>query len=120
MDSQRKIEFKCRECGSSELGYQKYVKCLTPVSIKDNGPMEYGLSEIDEDDSLSAEHGFVCMNCKCRVEHCGFQFETEQQLFYYLEIGPEDRARQHQDYLDTLKARREDIPEFDDELFDLI
>ena len=63
-----KVKFECRECGSNHLGYQKYVKCITPVSLQDNSQMEYGLSEIDEDDYLWTDNCFVCMDCKAVVE----------------------------------------------------
>ena len=116
MSVKNMVKFECRECGSNGLGYQKYVKCLTPVTIKDDGQMEYGLSEIDEDDYLYAENCFICMNCKGTVEHCGYKFETERELFNYLTIDPEVRDREQQKYLKNLTAMFDDIPDYDDDL----
>jgi len=113
------VKFECGECGSRELGYQKYAKCVTPATIKDDGQMEYGLSEFDEDDYLYANNGFICMNCKGPVKHCGFRFETERQLLNYLAIDPVQRDKEQQEYVKDLDARMANIPDFDDDL-DLI
>ena len=80
MKVKSKVKFECRECGSHGLGYQKYVKCLTPVAMTDNGQMEYGQSVFDEDDYLCADSGYICLNCETFVEHCGYRFETEKDL----------------------------------------
>ena len=50
MCDDKKLQFTCQECGAHELGYQKYAKCIAPVSLKENGGVEYGCSEIDEND----------------------------------------------------------------------
>ena len=116
MKVKSKIKFECRECGSHELGYQKYVKCLTPVSINDNGQMEYGLSEIDEDDYLCADNCFICMNCKGTIEHGGYRFEIEKDLLNYLTMDPDVRENEQQDYIKNLTAMFDDIPDYDDDL----
>ena len=98
------LEFECRECGSNKLAYQKYVKGVAPVTIKDNGHTEYGLSSIDEDDCLAVSNGFCCGNCGCLIEHCGFRFETEQELLDYLTMAPELRNQQQREYEEQLVA----------------
>jgi len=120
MFSKKKVSFECRECGSNELGYQKYVKCVMPVLIKDDGQMEYSLSKIDEDDYLITENSFICMNCKGSVKHCGCEFETESDLLDYLVIDPVVRDKDQQEYEENLAAMMDEIPDYDDELFDLI
>ena len=79
-----KVEFECCECKSNQLAYQKYVKCLTPVSLQENGHIEYGPSSYDEDDYLAVSNGFLCADCGHMVEHCGCHFEAEKDLLDYL------------------------------------
>jgi hypothetical protein len=75
--------FLCQHCGSTGLGYQKYVKCIIPISLE-NRDIEYGLSIVDEDNYLAVSCGFSCMSCGRLVEHCGRTFETERDLIAYL------------------------------------
>ena len=105
MSVKKMVKFECRQCGGHELGYQKYVKCLTPVTNKDDGQMEYGLSEIDEDDYLYTDNCFICMNCKGAVEHCGYRFETENQLITYLTMDENIRLQQEKDYKAYIEAQ---------------
>ena len=116
MAIKKMVQFECRECSSSQLGYQKYVKCLTPVSINDDGQMEYGLSEVDEDDYLYADNCFICMNCKGRVDHCGYKFEIEADLLNYLSMDPDVLKKEQREHEENLDAMMDDIPEFDDDL----
>ena len=99
------LKFECRKCGSHELGHQKYVKCVTPVSVREDGPMEYGPSEIDEDDYLAPLSGFACKSCGRLIEHCGIRLETEKQLIDYLTMEPFDRQHQQQEYAEILDAQ---------------
>ncbi|MFH1615756.1 MAG: hypothetical protein ABIG61_11835, partial [Planctomycetota bacterium] len=89
----KKIKFQCSECGSKNLGYKKFVKCITPVSLQENGQLEYKLSEIDEDDYLATSNGFVCMDCGSFIEHRGCKMETEQELLSYLTMNPKVREK---------------------------
>ena len=98
MCDDKKLQFTCQECGAHELGYQKYAKCIAPVSLKENGGVEYGCSEIDENDYLCAEDGFICMNCEAFVEHCGWRIETENQLIDYLTMDPQVREQEEKEY----------------------
>lgn len=102
--SSDKLKFECRECGSTKLGYNKYVKCITPVTIKDDGQIEYGLSDIDEDEYLCVDNAFVCMDCKHVVKHCGVCFETESELLDYLKMNPRVRQQQQEEYYKKLFA----------------
>ena len=111
MDLGKMVKFECRACGSHELGYQKYVKCVMPVTINDDGQLEYSLSEIDEDDYLCTENCFICMNCKAAVEHCECKFMTEADLLDYLSMGPAVRDKEHQAYLENLNAMLNESPE---------
>lgn len=105
MSSNKSVKFECRECGGGELGYQKYVKCITPVMIKDDNNLEYGQSIIDEDDYLATLNGFSCSACKTLIEHCGVRVETERQLIGYLSMEPFDRQHQQQEYEELLDAQ---------------
>ena len=116
MNLEKEVKFECRVCGSHELGYQKYVKCVTPVTINDDGQMEYGLPEIDKDDYLCTENCFICMKCKTPVEHCECRFTTEADLLDYLSMGPAVRDKEHQTYIENLNAMldesSEDVDDF--------
>jgi len=96
------LEFTCQQCGAKELSYQKYAKCITPVSLRKEGHMEYGQSTFDEDDYLATLNGFACRSCGTIIEHCGCRLETEKQLRNYLAIEPYDRLHQQQEYEELL------------------
>ena len=103
----KKVEFVCSNCGSNKLGYKKYVKCITPVSLQENGQFEYSQSNIDEDDYIWADNGFICLDCESFVEHCGCRFETEKEFCDYLTMDPELREKQQNDYDEQLNAQAE-------------
>ena len=108
MVKNEKLQFECSECGSKELGYQKYVKCITPVSLNQNGHIEYGLPLLDEDDYLCADNTFICMNCKGFVEQCGCRMETEKELITYLTMDPKVRKQQKREYEELISAQMYD------------
>ncbi len=105
MCEKKKLQFECRECGAHELSYQKYVKCITPVSLQENGHVEYNQSIFDEDDYLATLNGFVCRSCGSLVEHCGVRMETEKQLVDYLTMDPQVREQQQSEYDELLDAQ---------------
>ena len=86
--SYKDLQFTCPKCGADKLSYQKYVKCVTPVSLQENGHIEYGQSIIDEDDCLAALNGFACRKCGVMIEHCGVRLQTEKELLDYLRMEP--------------------------------
>lgn len=100
-------EFKCWKCGGNKLAYQKYIKSLTPVSLQENGQIEYGLSVYDEDDFLTASNGFVCVECRLMLEHCGVSLETEQAVLDYLTMDPYVGQRQQAEYDEQLEVQIE-------------
>ncbi|MFC1678035.1 hypothetical protein ACFL3G_13375 [Planctomycetota bacterium] len=100
-----KVKFECRECGSNELGYHKYVKCITPVKLQQSGHMEYRLSRFFEDDYLYTDNGFICLGCELDVEHCGLRMETEKELLDYLSMDPGIREQQQQEYNEYIEAQ---------------
>ena len=97
-------KFTCPRCGSNKLAYHEYVKCITPVLLQENGHMEYMPSQIDEDDYMPVENTFICMSCEQHVEYCGHRLETEKDLLDYLELDPEIRNKQQQEYQEQLDA----------------
>ncbi len=96
MCDDKKLQFTCRECGAHELGYQKYAKCIAPVSLQENGNVEYGSSVVDEDDYLCGDEGFICLNCETPLEHLGYRRETEKQLIDYLTMAPQVHGEEQQ------------------------
>jgi len=50
MCNKNDLKFICQKCGNHELSYQKYPKCLMPVTIRNDNNLEYGLSITDEDE----------------------------------------------------------------------
>lgn len=105
MSSIKNVKFECRECGGGELGYQKYVKCMTPVTIKNDNNLEYGQSVIDEDDYLATLNGFSCSACETLIEHCGVRVETEKELLDYLTMDPDVREKELAEYEELLDAQ---------------
>ena len=101
----KNVNFKCRYCGSNELGYQKFVKCTIPVSLQENGQTEYSQSKIDEDDYLWTGNGVCCVNCGHFIEFCGCRIETEQDLLDYLTIDPADREQQEKEHEEIITAQ---------------
>ncbi len=98
MCEKKDLQFTCRECGTHELGYQKYAKCIAPVSLQENGHTEYGQSIFDEDNYLTILNGFICKVCGTLIEHCGFRIQTEKELIDYLSMDPDVRQQQQQEY----------------------
>ena len=90
--------FKCQHCGSMQLCYQKYVRCITPISVSYDGYFEYGEPFTDEENFLAVSCGFACMGCGRLVEHCGNTFETENDLIDYLSAPQEQLAEEQQLY----------------------
>lgn len=102
MTEEKDLRFKCEKCGSNKLGYKKYSKCITPVSLQKNSNFEYGESEFDEDNYLISQNGFICMDCKSEVEHCGIRMATEKQLLDYLSMDPDVRNKEQAEYEDGM------------------
>lgn len=98
MVSMNELQFTCRKCGSHRLGFQKYVKCVSPVFLRGDGFVKYGISEFNEDDYLCTLDGFICMECKALIEHCGCRLETEPELNAYLSLDPMVREQQQREY----------------------
>jgi hypothetical protein len=99
------IKFVCNNCGSSNLSYQKYVKCVTPVEIKEDETVVYRSSAIDEDDSLGVECRFCCANCGTTIYHRGDPLETEGDLLHYLSMSEDERKRQNDKYFDLIQSQ---------------
>ncbi len=107
MCEKKKLQFECRSCGSPEFSYHKYVKCVTPVSLQENGHMEYGQSIFDEDDYLTILNGFACTSCGSLIEHCGIRIQTEKELLDYLSMNPDVRQQQQSEYEEHMSAQSE-------------
>ncbi|MHB9070252.1 MAG: hypothetical protein ACYC54_07765 [Sedimentisphaerales bacterium] len=103
-------KFICKKCGSNKLGYQKYIKCITPAHIHPDSHIEYELSTFEENDYLATENGFICLNCNTLVEHCGCRMIDEDDVVDYLRIPPVDRDRDQQEYdeFEILSSNEED------------
>jgi F0F1-type ATP synthase epsilon subunit len=102
------IKFECRQCGGNELGYQKYAKCMTPVSLLENGHVEYNQSIIDEDDYLAILNGFACRSCGSLIEHCGLRIQTEKELIDYLSMDHDVRQQQQSEYEEHMSAQSDE------------
>jgi len=101
-EKKMKFRFECQICGGHELGYQKYAKCITPVSLQEDGHIEYASSLFDEDDYIFADNTFICMNCKAYIVHCGYRMISEKDLLDYLELDPDVRDKQQQEHQEQL------------------
>ena len=77
-------KFVCSKCGSSELGYAKYVRHITPVTVN-NGVFHYDSlsARIVEEDMLNVSRGFCCFECGQFLWDCG-EIQKESDLLCYL------------------------------------
>lgn len=78
-------KLKCDNCGSNQLAYQQYVRCVIPVGYDGQGNNAYNEHIYDEDPTPNTQHGYCCRNCGQMVEHHGVLIETEQSLLNYCE-----------------------------------
>jgi hypothetical protein len=116
MCNKKELQFTCQKCGDHELSYQKYAKCLTPVTVKNNNNLEYGQSVIDEDDYLAIQNGFICGSCGSLVEHRGIRMETEKQLISYMTLDPGVRENEQAEYEELIDAQVSDQEQKEKEL----
>lgn len=113
-------KFTCQHCGSDNTGYQKYVRCIIPVSLE-NGDIEYGQSSVDEEIYLAVSCGFVCMSCGRIVEHCGNTFQAENDFIDYLSLPEEqivEEQRLYNIYLMESNQSDEKPDSIEDESYD--
>ena len=112
----RTLKFKCSCCGSDNLAYKSYVKCITPIQVQQDGVLFYSSSVADTDDELGVENGFCCEDCGQMVEFCGFEIETEEDLFTYLCLSEEEKLKQQQECyeLESLRRYRIEQPQQED------
>ena len=105
MGKNNKLQFNCEKCGSNELAYQKYVKCITPISLSEGSHVEYLPSATDEDDYLATLNGYACRSCGHLVEHCGCVIVTEKELKQLSTMDPETRAKEQREYDVLIEAQ---------------
>ncbi len=104
MYDSEKYGFVCSECGGHKLGHQQYVKCVIPVIIYEDSLMGFGQSEIDETDYINVDNGYICMDCKKFVTHCGSMVQIED-LLDYLRMDTEALRQEEKGYEAYLKAQ---------------
>lgn len=102
------FSFKCLKCGSTNMGYQKWVESCSPAVIDSEGHVEYKMAIVDKDNELGAVDGFVCMDCKDTLCLRGSQVETEGELIFYLSLTPEERYDLGTAYLDNFDDQAEE------------
>lgn len=74
-------KFKCKKCGSEELAYRSYAKCLIPVVIREDGSIEYLKPVVDCDDYIHNTGHYCCSGCGSPA---GNYLRSEQELLEYL------------------------------------
>jgi hypothetical protein len=74
-------KFQCKECGSGELAFNSYVKCIIPVIIREEGRIEYLEAVVDSDDYIQNTGYYCCSVCDSPV---GDYLQTERDLLEYL------------------------------------
>ncbi|AQQ70744.1 hypothetical protein SMSP2_01105 [Limihaloglobus sulfuriphilus] len=107
--------FKCPKCGSNKLGYQNYVKSLTPVNINNEGHIHYGESVIDHDDQIPAEYGYICQHCESKLTHAGEWLETESELIHYLNLSQEQLDREQKQFEVYIEEQAQEQKDRDEE-----
>ena len=78
-------KFQCNKCGSGELAYSSFAKCLIPVVTKVNGSIEYLEAVVNSDDYIQNTGYFCCSECGSPI---GNHLQTEQDLLNYLSSQP--------------------------------
>lgn len=94
----KKLIFTCRFCGSHHMGYQKYVLCINPAFLQEDGTIIKEDPQFDEEDYLSTCNGYICLDCMRLIEHCGCRIETDAELETYLSLDPQEREKQQKEY----------------------
>lgn len=74
--------FTCNICGSENLAYHLYAKCLIPIKNSD-GSMEYLEPTIDIDDYMEGEDYFCCLDCQSMISFKDKPLKTEKELLKY-------------------------------------
>lgn len=85
-------EFKCLNCGSTELSYVKWVKCQEKAIIRTDGHIEYCDQAIYDNDMLEAEHHYACTQCGKPPMFCDKRIMTESKLLEYLAMAVYERT----------------------------
>jgi hypothetical protein len=75
------VTFKCKKCGSEELVFSCYAKCLIPVMTKEDLSVEYLEPAVDSDDYIQDTGYYSCYDCASPV---GNYLQTELDLLEYL------------------------------------
>lgn len=99
--------FTCEECGSSNLAYSKYVKCVKSVIVYPNGTFDYLPSQFDEADYAGACYGYCCENGHMIIRFDS-EIRDEEALISYLRLTPEERKKEYEDYVEQV-ASSEDL-----------
>ena len=77
-------KFECKKCGSGELAFSSYVKCLIPAVIKEDEGIEYLEAVVDSDDYIQNTSYFCCYGCGSQVGDFKEPLRTEEELLVYL------------------------------------
>ena len=77
-------KFECKKCGSKELVFTSYAKCLIPVVIRGDGVIEYLEAVVDSDDYIQNTSYFCCSECGSKLGNNTTALQTEQELLVYL------------------------------------
>ena len=80
-------KFKCEKCGSDQLGYQMYTRCIAPITLHEDDGVYFGLFEACINESIDrGDEGFICLDCGSPLEHHGWVVWTEEDLVDYLKL----------------------------------
>ena len=86
-------KFTCLSCGSSELSFIKWVKCVEKVVIHPDARIEYDDQQIDDTEMLGAEYRYVCACCGKPPLLYGHYVENEDELIEYLNMTLDVRTQ---------------------------
>ena len=106
-------KFKCLSCGSFELSFVKWVKCVEKVVVHKNNHIEYYDQQIDVKDMLRAEYRYICACCGRPPMLYGTSIMTEDDLLEYLDMTVDERAAMQAEYeqMQLEQANPEEITE---------
>jgi hypothetical protein len=91
------FKFQCLSCGSTELSYEKWVRCREKVLHRPDGHIEYNDQQINDNEVCRFGRGYTCTCCGKPLMLYRDVLATEDELEEYLGLTMEERV-QMEDY----------------------
>lgn len=77
-------KLKCKYCGSENLAYHLYAKCIIPILKQNNGILELLEPEVGIDDYIDGTDYYCCWDCGRPIQHNNKPIRIEKELLEYM------------------------------------